>query len=201
MGVFIFFKLFLLWSPLHQSASWCHILTFWCWAILSCVPKLVSKICRAKPLPSANFGKHHSDIKTKLKLSVPAEEVQLLIMGVKVLLELLWAHEATVALITRPVLLLLSENYIPSEMLITAFQSPPIKCFIFFSQAFLSSVGHISPLKVRQTAEYPAQLHLALLLSPLHCDMTAAHCRNTKRSLGKIHMDSIHCLKFKKILK
>lgn len=71
----------------------------------------------------------------------------------------------------------------------------------FFSQAFLSSVGHISPLKVRQTAEYPAQLHLALLLSPLHCDMIAAHCRNIKRSLGKIHMDSIHCLKFKKILK
>lgn len=196
MGVFIFFKLFLLWSPLHQSASWCHVLTFWCWAILSCIPKLVSKICRAKSLLSANFAKHRSDIKTKVKLSVPAEEVQLLIMGVKVLLELLWAHEATVALITRPVLLLLSENYVPLKC-----QSPPIKRFIFFPQAFLSSVGHIPPLKVRQTAEHPAQLHWALLLTPLHCDMTAAHCRNTKRSLGKIHMDSIRCLKFKKILK
>lgn len=53
------------------------------------IPRLVSKICRAKTLPSANFAKHHSDVKTKVKLSVPAEEVQLLIMGVKVLLELL----------------------------------------------------------------------------------------------------------------
>lgn len=52
-------------------------------------PKLVSKICRAKTLLSASLGKHHSDIQTKLKLSVPAEEVQLLIVRVEVLLELL----------------------------------------------------------------------------------------------------------------
>lgn len=137
----------------------------------------------------------------KRKLSVPAEEVQLLIMGVEVLLELLRAHETTVALVTWPVLLLLSENYIQLEMPIKAFQSLPIKCLIFLPQAFLSSVGCISPLVVRQPAEFPALLHLALLLSPLHCGMTTAHHRKTKRSLRTIHMDNIDCLKFREILK
>lgn len=56
-------------------------------------PKLVTKICRTKPL------------------SVPAEEVQLLIMGVKVLLELLRAHETPIALVAWPVLFLLPEHY------------------------------------------------------------------------------------------
>lgn len=71
----------------------------------------------------------------------------------------------------------------------------------FFSQAFLSSVGHISPLKVRQTAEYSALLYLALLLSPLHCGMTTAHHGKTKRLLGTVRMDYKQCLKFRKILK
>lgn len=73
--------------------------------------ELVTKICRTKPLLSACLGKHHSDPQVKLRLSVPAEEVQLLVMGVEVLLELLRAHEAPIALVTWPVLFLLPEHY------------------------------------------------------------------------------------------
>lgn len=74
-------------------------------------PELVTKICRKKPLLSACLEKHHSDPQAKLRLSVPAEEVQLLVMGVEVLLELLRAHETPIALVTRPVLFLFPEHY------------------------------------------------------------------------------------------
>lgn len=41
-------------------------------------------------------------------------------------------------------------------------------------------MGHISPLKVRQAAEYPALLSWSLLLYPLHCAKTIPHYRDTK---------------------
>lgn len=73
-------------------------------------PELVTKFCKTKPLLSACLD-HHSDPQAKLRLSVPAEEVQLLVMGIEVLLELLRARETPIALVTRPVLFLLPEYY------------------------------------------------------------------------------------------
>lgn len=127
-------------------------------------PEYPSWLLIPADINSANLEEQQHYTGTKLKLSVPAEEVQLLIMGVEVLLKLLRAHETTVALVTRPVLLLLSENCVPLERSVTAFQTLSIKCLFFFSPS-ISILGCISPLKWRQTAEHPAQPHSTLLLA------------------------------------
>lgn len=149
-------------------------------------PELVSKICRTKTLLSASLGKYHSDLQVKLRLSTcwrsPASHHGS--WGVAGAALNSWNADCTHNMASS-----FPAPWALSEMSITPFYSSPTKHLIFLPPGSLSFVGQISPLKVRQAAEYTALLHWSLLLCPLHCAMAIAHHRDTERSLGTIPMD------------